>query len=542
MKPTTKKKAFNACLLTILLTGLTIMPEAVRMLQGSTVDPPITLTVQTDKQTYVFRQKVLINGSFSVGDSPATNFVVGLQINDSRGYPIALRTLQIGSSTQTWPITITALILQDTGDNTIDTVRSGSTVIAGMSVYNYQLTERTIYGGITIFDANMVPIAIDFFPDTIAGGMTVTYRFNFQVPAWACSGHAIIVGDVYSDEPRNAGRVLSPEKTLDYCISRTQQGLFQNPPMSPPPPQSTPGSYESGITLSPDPTLGTYNVYVIAQTSQTSFNTSSTTFNVQNSTGYPPQPSFVYSYSSQGPYVNTTISFDASSSTPEGTGDKMTSYAWNFGDGTPTTNITGNPPLAQTTHNYLLAGRFTITLNATDNEGLWSTTSKPIMILPESGPTANFTWTPPVPTDAEWVYFDASNSTPGWDANSQSFSPIQNYTWNFGDGNITTATSPTITHLYGHEGNYNINLTVVDAALRKGSASDTIQVINATGAATYDVNGDGIINLKDVYAVALAFGSSPGDPNWNPLCDFNQDGVVNLKDYYPVCMHFGETV
>jgi hypothetical protein len=44
----------------------------------------------------------------------------------------------------------------------------------------------------------------------------------------------------------------------------------------------------------------------------------------------------------------------------------------------------------------------------------------------------------------------------------------------------------------------------------------------------------------DVYAVALAFGSMPGYPNWNPACDFNHDGVVNLKDYYPVCLHFGE--
>jgi hypothetical protein len=65
-----------------------------------------------------------------------------------------------------------------------------------------------------------------------------------------------------------------------------------------------------------------------------------------------------------------------------------------------------------------------------------------------------------------------------------------------------------------------------------------------------DVNGDGIVNLADYYAVTVAFGSfgpnylSPGSlpsPNWNPDCDFNQDNKVDLKDLYIVAMNFGET-
>jgi hypothetical protein len=56
----------------------------------------------------------------------------------------------------------------------------------------------------------------------------------------------------------------------------------------------------------------------------------------------------------------------------------------------------------------------------------------------------------------------------------------------------------------------------------------------------YDVNDDGVIDLKDVFLVGRAYGSRPGDPRWNPVCDFNHDGIIDLKDYFPVCKHYGE--
>jgi hypothetical protein len=66
-----------------------------------------------------------------------------------------------------------------------------------------------------------------------------------------------------------------------------------------------------------------------------------------------------------------------------------------------------------------------------------------------------------------------------------------------------------------------------------------------------DVNGDGEVNLKDVYAVGRAFGSTRGPDGlyWHtplktccphsPNCDLNDDGKIDLKDYYPTCWNFG---
>jgi thermitase len=58
---------------------------------------------------------------------------------------------------------------------------------------------------------------------------------------------------------------------------------------------------------------------------------------------------------------------------------------------------------------------------------------------------------------------------------------------------------------------------------------------------TIDVNEDGMIDIVDIVIVALAFGSKPGDPNWNPYVDLNQDGIVDIVDLVMVALHFGET-
>jgi len=38
-----------------------------------------------------------------------------------------------------------------------------------------------------------------------------------------------------------------------------------------------------------------------------------------------------------------------------------------------------------------------------------------------------------------------------------------------------------------------------------------------------DINGDRIIDVMDILVVGLAFGSKPGDPNWNPIADLSED-------------------
>lgn len=59
-----------------------------------------------------------------------------------------------------------------------------------------------------------------------------------------------------------------------------------------------------------------------------------------------------------------------------------------------------------------------------------------------------------------------------------------------------------------------------------------------------DINDDGWVELYDFFLLSLAFGSSPGDPNWNPLADVapwpDGDSIIELLDFFLVSQHFGE--
>ncbi|MDH7563918.1 MAG: CARDB domain-containing protein [Candidatus Bathyarchaeota archaeon] len=57
---------------------------------------------------------------------------------------------------------------------------------------------------------------------------------------------------------------------------------------------------------------------------------------------------------------------------------------------------------------------------------------------------------------------------------------------------------------------------------------------------TGDVNGDGVVDLKDYLIVAAAFGSYPGHPRWNPVADINRDNMVDLKDVFIVAKNYGQ--
>jgi hypothetical protein len=45
-----------------------------------------------------------------------------------------------------------------------------------------------------------------------------------------------------------------------------------------------------------------------------------------------------------------------------------------------------------------------------------------------------------------------------------------------------------------------------------------------------DLNGDGIVDMRDIAIYVRAYGSHAGDPDWNSAADLNYDGVVDMGD------------
>jgi len=234
---------------------------------------------------------------------------------------------------------------------------------------------------------------------------------------------------------------------------------------------------DENITTTTNPAIthiyksqGIYTVNLNITDAKTNWNATSQVVRVDP---YPPQASFTYyvegSVTPDKPYVNGNVTFDASSSTPDG--GTITSYKWTFGDGTPKVNETD--PI--TYHIYTAAGNYTVTLNITDSEGLWSNTSKQVQVWKTYGPKANFTYVPSQPIVNGTTKFDASTSQLGW--NGTHYPSIASYKWNFGDGNITATTNPLITHIYGENNTYTVTLNITDTAGKWNATSTQITVI-----------------------------------------------------------------
>ncbi len=56
-----------------------------------------------------------------------------------------------------------------------------------------------------------------------------------------------------------------------------------------------------------------------------------------------------------------------------------------------------------------------------------------------------------------------------------------------------------------------------------------------------DLNEDGIVDTYDLAVAAVAFGSSPGHPNWNLEADLDQNSIIDLYDIVRITINYGRT-
>jgi len=170
-------------------------------------------------------------------------------------------------------------------------------------------------------------------------------------------------------------------------------------------------------------------------------------------------PKANFTYSPKFPYVDETVTFNASNSSPGWNGTHSIPigfYVWDFGDDNAA--LSTSPTVA---HEYASNGTYNVTLTVTDAKGHSNTTSKPINVVKSYGPMADFTWSPPYSTANFTVTFDASNSLPGWNGTHEQ--PIVSYEWNFGDEKTNITSNPIITHEYTLNGTYTVVLNVTDS-------------------------------------------------------------------------------
>ncbi len=190
--------------------------------------------------------------------------------------------------------------------------------------------------------------------------------------------------------------------------------------------------------LSTSPVGTTYNNPGVYSVVLTAFNgPSSNTHTVSISVFANPVPNFTTS--AMPSCVGQQVTFTDNSIAGSGS---ITTWAWDFGDGTNQTTNTGS-----VTHAYVAGGTFPVTLIVTNSNSCSRSIINNVTIL--AAPHADFIGTPSS---------SCTPPTPVAFTNTSTFIGAVTYFWNFGDGNTSTLSDPTNT--YNFTGNYPVSLEI----------------------------------------------------------------------------------
>ncbi len=253
----------------------------------------------------------------------------------------------------------------------------------------------------------------------------------------------------------------------------------------------------------------------------------------------PPRASFVIQPPRAAPGYN--VRFDASSATPEGYNDTVTSYKWNFGDGQ---NATGKIVY----HSYSTENNYTVTLNVTDNEGFWNTTTRIaiIKIIHNIAITEINT--------LNEVYNDWMVDVNVKIKNKGTVTETFNVTLYV---NTTYAGKATVTNLAAYASprmrqfhvnttgliplnNYTIQAVADTLSGETETADNTMQFGPIFTRMMGDTRFDRKIDILDVVIVSSIYGATAEDPNWNIMADLKHDNKIDILDIVKITSKYGE--
>jgi len=227
-----------------------------------------------------------------------------------------------------------------------------------------------------------------------------------------------------------------------------------------------------------------------------------------------PHPEFTTIDGSSYKCVGETFTF-TNTSTIDASGAPMT-YLWEFGDGYSVTD-------SATSHAYLTAGDYTVTLTAVSNSGCDVSATKLLTVNPL--PEVAFTFN----NVCNLEPIDFSNTTAG---------AIMSQDWDFGDGNTSTLTNPT--HTYAGTGSYNVTLTIQNNFGCTDSLTQTAMVY-APGTADFTIedaevcegNSSVFHNASTVASGSLNytwdFGNGMSSITANPIIMYDSYGTYDVQ-------------
>jgi PKD repeat protein len=160
--------------------------------------------------------------------------------------------------------------------------------------------------------------------------------------------------------------------------------------------------------------------------------------------------------------ANVPAIFDASASLPGAGATQISSYTWDFGDGSSANG-------RSVSHTFTLGATHTVILTVTNDRGLSASTTQAVVVGTAAGPTASFTFSPEDVAVNQDVFFNASGSVAGPGRT------IRSYVWNFGDGTTATGAIPPAKK-FATANTFVVTLTVTDDLGQSSTTTENVEV------------------------------------------------------------------
>ncbi len=180
-------------------------------------------------------------------------------------------------------------------------------------------------------------------------------------------------------------------------------------------------------------------------------------------------PTAVILFSPANPTIGQTVFFNGSTSSA-GTGHRLVSWSWNFGDGSSRSGST-------VTRAYTAPGSYSVVLTVTDEVGQ---TDQAVNSVPvgASAASASFTYSPTDPGVGTALIFNGSDSK-GEGTNS-----VKTYVWDFGCtvgvtctvSTFTSSSSATATTTYLQSFTYTVRLTITDSKGKTATTTEDVAI------------------------------------------------------------------
>jgi PKD repeat protein len=264
------------------------------------------------------------------------------------------------------------------------------------------------------------------------------------------------------------------------------------------------GDQQTSTATSPSHTYAQDGVYTVTLTANNACGSSTTTQTVTIVT--PPSANFTASATSG--CTPLTVNYTNQSSA------NATSYLWTFAGGNPSTSTAQNPSVV-----YSTAGTYNVVLTTTNSAGS-VTETKPNYINIGANSSPNFIAN--ISAATLTVQNNSANAT--------------GYLWAFGDGQTSTAFTPT--HTYVQDGVYTVTLTTTNSCGTQ-TASQTVTVITPPSANFSATSTTGCAPLTTqfsnqsspnatVYQWTFAGGTPATSTDANPVVVYPAPGVYTV--------------